>query len=117
MSSPVSSRRRKISVEGLECPVFGRVVGDPVLPAVPDDEEPGAGEDADGVRMVVAAADGTAVEVGGPGVGMAGVAGEVADRVAQLFVGSPAEADGAVLTGLAGGGGDAGQAGRDSGVG
>ena len=65
MSSPVASCRRKISVEGLECPVFGRVVGDPVLPAVPDDEEPGAGEDADGVRMVVAAADGTAVEVGG----------------------------------------------------
>ena len=38
--------------------VFGGVVGDAVLPASPDDVEPGAGEDADGVGMVVAAARG-----------------------------------------------------------
>ncbi len=32
--------------------MLGGVVGDAVLPAAPDDVEPGAGEDADGVRMV-----------------------------------------------------------------
>ena len=62
--------------------------------------------------VVVAAGAGAVVEVGGPGVGVAGVAGEVADRVAQLFVGGPAESDVRDLAGLAGGGGDAGQAGQ-----
>ena len=60
MSSPVSSRcRRLILVEqALEGSVFGGVVGDVVLPAVPDDVEPGAGEDADGVGVVVSAGAG-----------------------------------------------------------
>ena len=54
MSSPVSSVALLILVEqGLERPVFGGVVGGAVLPAVPDHEEPGAGEDADGVGVVV----------------------------------------------------------------
>jgi hypothetical protein len=35
--------------------VFGGVVGDAVVPAAPDDVEPGAGQDADGVGVVVAA--------------------------------------------------------------
>ena len=59
-----------------------------------------------------AAGGGAVVEVGGPGVGVAGVAGEVGDGVAQLLVAGPAEADGADLAGLAGGGGDAGEAGQ-----
>ena len=46
------------------------------------------------------------------GVGSPGVAGEVADGVAQLFVAGPAESDRAHLAGLSGGGGDAGQAGQ-----
>ena len=50
----------------------GGVVGDVVLPAVPDDVEPGAGQDADGVGVVVAAGAGSFVEVGGPGVGAGG---------------------------------------------
>ncbi len=50
MSSPVSSRRRLILVEeSLEGSVAGGVVGGVVVPAVPDDVEPGAGEDAGGV--------------------------------------------------------------------
>src|SRR6266511_3414235 len=77
--------------EGLEGAVEGRVVGEVVLPAAPDDVCPGAGQDADGVGVVAAAGDGFGVEVGCPGVGAAGVAGEVAQGVAQLFVGSPAE--------------------------
>src|SRR5215207_9702808 len=109
MSSPVSSRWVE---DGLESTVFGGVVGGVVLPAAPDDVCPGAGEDADGVGVVVAAGDGSVVEVGGPGVGVAGVAGEVAQGVAQLLVGSPAEGDGLDLAGLAGGGRDAGQAGQ-----
>src|SRR6266404_451875 len=86
MSSPVSSRLRfLLGEDALECLVAGWVVGDSFLPAVPDDVEPGAGEDADGVRVVVAAGDGLVVELGGPGAGAAGVAGEVGDGVAELL--------------------------------
>jgi len=67
------------------------VVGSVVLPAVPDDVEPCAGEDAYGVGMVVSAGDGAVVEVGCPGVGASRVAGEVGDGIAQLFVASPAK--------------------------
>src|SRR5262245_49177046 len=113
MSSPVSSHLLAIRMEErLKGAMPGRVVGHAVLPAMPDHEEPGAGQDADRVRVVVAASDGSAVKVGGPGVGTAGVAGEVADGVAELLVGSPAEADGAVLTRLASAGRDAGEAGQ-----
>jgi len=94
----VSSCRLLILAEqGLERAVFGGVVGGSVLPAVPDDEQPGAGEDAGGVGVVVAA--GAIVEVIGPGAGAAGVAGEVGDsrRVAELLVAGPAESDGADL--------------------
>jgi hypothetical protein len=68
--------------------------------------EPGPCEDADRVGVVVAAGPGLGVEVGGPGVGAAAVAGEVADGVAQLFVDGPAERDDPNLARLAGGGGD-----------
>jgi hypothetical protein len=102
MSSPVSSRPVQ---DGLESAVFGGVVWDAVLPASPDDVQPGAGQDADGVRVVVTAVAGSLVEVGGPGVGVVGVAGEVGDGAAELFVDGPAEADDLVLAGLAGGGG------------
>lgn len=88
MSCPVSSRHLLILVEdALEGAVAVGVVGDGLVPAAPDDVRPGAGEDAHGVGVVVAAGAGALVEVGGPGVGVAGVAGEVAQRVAQLFVG------------------------------
>ena len=64
----MSSRCLLILVaEALEGPVAGRVVGGFVLPAVPDDEQPGAGEDADGVGVVVATGPGSLVEVIGPG--------------------------------------------------
>ena len=86
MSGPVSSRRSFFGEDALEGPVPGWVVGYAVAPAVPDDVQPGAGEDADGVGVVFAAGDGVAVEPGCPGAGAAGVAGEVADGVAQLLV-------------------------------
>ena len=62
--------------------------------------------------MVVCGGDGLLVEVLGPGVAAAGVAGEVADRVAELLVAGPAEPDGPDLAGLAGRGRDAGEAGQ-----
>jgi hypothetical protein len=68
--------------ELLEGSVPGGIVGGVGGPALPDDVEPGFAEDPYAVWVVEAA--GAAVEVGGPGVGVAAVAGEVADGVAQL---------------------------------
>ena len=89
----MSSRRRLGRQEALEGAVLDGVVGNAVLPAVPDDVEPGSGEDADGVGVVVSAGSGAVVEVGGPGVDQTSVGGEVGDGVAQLFVAGPAEPD------------------------
>ena len=44
--------------------MLGGVVGEVVVPAVPDDVCPGSGEDAYGVGVVVSAGDGAVVEVG-----------------------------------------------------
>jgi hypothetical protein len=88
------------------------VVGGVVLPAVPDDVEPGAGEYAYGVGVVVSAGAGAVVEIGGPGVGSSTVAGEIAHRVAELFVGGPTESDVCDLARLSGGRSDASQAGQ-----
>src|SRR6476469_8828876 len=118
MSSPVSSRCVVSALdEALQCSVLVGVVGGVVLPAVPDDVDPGAGQDAYGVGVVVAAGDGAVVEVGGPGVGPSGVTGEVGDGVAQLFGARPTESDAADLAGLSGRGGDPGQAGQRFGCG
>jgi hypothetical protein len=70
-----------------------------ILPATPDLERPGAGEDVNGVRVAHAAGPGPGVDVGGPGVGVAGVVGEVGQRPAQLGVDLVAEADGVVFAG------------------
>jgi len=67
--------------------------------------------------VVFAAGDRVVVDAGGPGAGVAGAVGEVADRIAQLFADRPAEGDGLVLAGLAGGWGGAGQADQRLGVG
>jgi len=118
MSCPVSSRRLLILFEeALGGAVLGGVVGGVVVPAVPDDVEPGAGEDVGGVGVVFAAGGGLVVELGGSGVGASAVGGEVADGVAELLVNGPAEGDGLLLAGLAGGGGDSGQADQRFGVG
>src|SRR5215210_362115 len=117
MSSPVSTFGGSGGVlilveDALEGAVLVGLVGGVGLPALPDHVQPGAGEDADGVGVVVASGSGLLVEGCSPGVGEPGVAGEVADRVAELFVGRPAKADGADLAGLSGGGCDAGEAGQ-----
>jgi len=63
-----------------------------------------------GVGMIFATSDGVVVKLGGPGTSVAGADGEVADGVARLLAGGPAEADGLDLAGLAGGGRHPGQA-------
>jgi hypothetical protein len=67
--------------------VAGGVVGLVILPAPPDDMKPGPGHDPNRVRVAVPARSGLVVELFGPGAGVAGVGGEVAYRVAELFVG------------------------------
>jgi hypothetical protein len=77
--------------EALERSVLVGIVGAGILPAVPDHIQPCAGENPDCVRVVVAAVAGPLVKVGGPGVGVAAVAGEVTNSVAEVFVTRPAE--------------------------
>ena len=55
----------RLSTYGVAVPV--RVVGNLVDPAAPDDADPGAGQDAYGVGMVVAAGAGVGVDLRGPG--------------------------------------------------
>src|SRR5215469_8031756 len=90
--------------------VPGGVVGAAVVPAFPDHIQPRPGEDPHRQGVVFAAGDRVVVDAGGPGAGVAGAVGEVADRVAQLLADRPAEGDGPVLAGLAGGRRGAGQA-------
>src|SRR5579862_1414924 len=102
---------------GLQGGVLGGVVGGVVLPAAPDDVDPGAGGDADGVRVVFAAVPGGGVDGGGPGAGVAGIGGEVADGVAEVAVDVPPEVVAEVAARAACDGGDAGDPGQRPGVG
>src|SRR6266536_5005448 len=117
MSCPVSSRRSGnflliLLEEVLKGAVDGRVVGGVVLPAAPDDGGPGSCEDPDGVGVVVATGAGVLVQLGGPGVDVAGVGSEVAYRVAELLVRTPPEDHRLDLAGLTGRGSNPGQAGQ-----
>jgi len=63
-----------------------RIEGDTVLPAAPDDSQPGASEDADGVWVSTSSVNSSFVDVGCPGVSQAAAVGEVHDRDAELLV-------------------------------
>ena len=66
----MSSRLVLLVEHALQRAVISGFVGESVLPAVPDDVEPGAGEDADGVGVVVAGAvTGVAVAASSSGGG------------------------------------------------
>src|SRR5215467_6430803 len=115
MTLPVSTSSRRLA-DGLLCEyccgaVQGWVVGGVVLPAAPDDADPGAGEDADGVGVVFAGGTGLVVDAGGPGAGVAAVVGVDGDGPAEPLVAGPAEVHGAVLAGFPGDGGDPGEGG------
>jgi hypothetical protein len=72
--------------------VFGRVVGDAILPHPPDHAHPGTTEDADGMRVVTIAGPLPPVlGVLGPGMAMAGSVGEGADGVSEAVVAGPSE--------------------------
>ena len=77
---PVSTSSGRLACrllgEGCCGAVAGEVVGGAVGPAAPDDADPGAGEDAHGVGMVLAGGAGVIVGRGGPGAGVAAVVGE-----------------------------------------
>src|ERR1700722_14660446 len=115
MTLPVSTSCRKffpgVPVEGCSGAVFARVIRYAVDPAGPDDADPGAGQDADGVRVVLAAGSGLVVDVGGPGAGVPAVVSEDRHGAAEPLVAGPAEVHGTVLAGLLGHGGDARQGG------
>src|SRR6266511_482260 len=104
--------RRPVSTlgceEALEVAVAGGVVGGVVLPDAPDHAQPGAAEDADRVRVVVAAGAGALVDVVCPRVVLAAAVGEDADGAAEGFVAGPAEGGDLLLAGLDGDGGLAG---------
>src|SRR5712671_7926193 len=112
-TGPPAGRRR----DGLEGVVLGGIVGGAVVPAAPDDVCPGAGGDADGERMVLAAGAGIVVDGRGPRAGVPGAGGEVAQGVAELAVDRPPEAVGDAGAGPAGDRRDPGQPGQRLGVG
>ena len=88
------------------------VVGDAVAPAAPEDTGPGAGEDADGVRVVAAAQAGAAVDVSGPGGLVTGVVREAGESAPQAFVAGITEGHAAVLAGFEGDRSDTGLGGE-----
>src|SRR5438093_6338384 len=90
----------------------GGLVGRARLPTAPQNAEPGAGEDADGVRMVAAAGASSTVDVGGPRGGVTRVVGEAGQRLSQALVAREAEGDAAVLAGSMGDGRYAGLGGE-----
>ena len=92
-----------------ECPsVVVDVVGGVVEPAAPEDTEPSASEDADGVGMSAPALSGGTIDGGRPGMGEPGVAGPGGEGATQTLVASEAAGDATVLARGVGNGSDAG---------
>ena len=94
MTLPVSTSSRDLVSECGGGSVLGGIVGDAVEPASVDDADPGAGQDAGGVRVVLTAGDGVMVDLRGPGAGVSAVVGEGGDRLAESLVAGPAEIGG-----------------------
>ena len=109
VSGPTGASRRLSSLGQVawasRCspPVAGWVIRGVGGPAGPDDSDPSAREDPDGVGLSAAARAGASVGAASPGGGVPRVVGEAGDGHPGLPVGGVAEADGA---GLARGPGD-----------
>ena len=86
---------------GVAAAVLCGIEGSAVLPGAPDDPDPGAGQDPDGVRVTAAAAGRRGVDGSGPGVGHAAAVGKVHDCGTELLAARPAEYSLAALAGLA----------------
>src|SRR5713101_1670725 len=97
MRHPVSSSSCGDLVEALGATVRGAVVRLMRAPAAPENTQPGAGEDADGVRVIASAAARPAVDVGRPDGAVARVVGETGERLAKALVAREAEGDSAML--------------------
>ena len=95
MRHPVSTPRR--FEHGLKPAVGGWIVGFAIDPSAPDDTQPGAAEDAHGVRVIATPAACVRVNGGGPCAGMAGVVGQGRQGTAQPVIAGPAEGHGLVL--------------------
>ena len=89
-----------------------RVVWHSVLPAPPDDVDPGPREDPAGMGVGLVARPGAVVHLRRPGVRVTAVLGEVDERVAELLVAGEPERDPAVLPRLAGRWRSAGETGQ-----
>ena len=107
MRHPVSTSGWFGSQERLGSPVEGDVIGTAILPAAPEDPDPRASEDPDGVRMIAAARPGARVDGGGPRRGVAGVVGKSREGLPEAFVAGPAEGDAVVFARGVGHRGDA----------
>lgn len=83
-----------------------------LLPALPNDVDPGPSEDPTGMRVGLVAGPGVVIHLRRPGVRIAAVLREVDERVAELLVAGEPERDPPVLTRLAGGRGSAGKTGK-----
>ena len=106
MRHPVStllSRR-----EGLCCFVRLWIVGLMVGPGAPEDPDPGAGQNTDGMGVIAAATASPLVDVGGPGGGMARIVGEAGDGSPQAMIAGPAERHAPALARGPGDGADTG---------
>ena len=79
MRRPVSTCAGELACEGS---VLVGVVAGVVVPAAPEDAQPGGAEGADGALVVVAAVAGVGVDLVRPGVPVAGAVGEGVDGVA-----------------------------------
>src|SRR6476469_3624143 len=112
MTPSVSTSGRKSRVVDLYgVAVSAGVVRGSVDPAAVDDPNPGAGQDADCVRVIVPALDCPSVDVGGPGAFVATVVGEHGHRLTESFVAGPTEMHGTVFSGCFGDRGQAGERG------
>src|SRR5215475_14906773 len=88
MRLPVSTPRR---LKTDEISVKSGVVGDFVLPAAPEDPQPGAAQHPDRVRMLEPSGPGVEIDLAGPRMGVAGGVREGGDSVSQALVAGPAK--------------------------
>ena len=100
------------SSECLTSSMTGRVEGLAVLPAAPDDADPGPGQDADRVGMSASPRNCSLVDVGRPRVGHPTPVREVHQGGSEPFVARPPKHGLVAFPGLPGRGGRSGQGGE-----
>ena len=97
MRHPVST---PCYVESQRGAMAGWVVGAAIDPHAPQDANPSAGQNADGVWMIAAAGARGGIDTCRPSRSVTRVVGETSDGEAQAMIAGPAEGDAAMLAGL-----------------